>query len=117
MLTTTDREVRDFIADKAAELAVVTKSDRIYVSCYCMMFGTSSVKKEWTISVGNMAVCHQGESFDDAVAAWRATMAPESKLKRAEQLRAEAAALEAEANNWTADYGPNAPLNSVDCRP
>lgn len=97
-MLTTDQQVRDFIAGKAAELALATKSDRLYVSCYCMMFGTASVKKMWTISVGNMATSYEGDSFETALDKWRDSASPEAKLKRAEKLREEAAELEREAN-------------------
>lgn len=99
MHTITDEQVREFIAKKAADLALETKANQVYVSCYCMTHSADwgmPTSTKWSVSVGTTPSVH-GNTLDEAIAAFRDANAPASKMKRAQKLRDEADKLMREA--------------------
>lgn len=99
MHTITEQQIREFIAKKAAELALETKGDQVFLSCYCLHlrsdYGLPSSSK-WSFSVGTLPSVN-GDTLDEAIAAFRNANAPASKMKRAQELRDEADKLMREA--------------------
>jgi len=94
-----DTEIADFIGYAAANLAVETRADRVYVACYCMITGNDSVRKNWSVSAGTLSKSFEGTTLAEAIASYKKHCSPEAKRKQAEELKAQAAALEAEAGS------------------
>lgn len=93
----TEQQVRDFIANAAADLAVETKSDRIYVGCSCTMVGDSTVSKTWAICAGDLSRDYRGETLSAALSELRASREPTALILRAAELRKQADELESRA--------------------